>query len=84
MAYSICSLLGTFFFYRIGRTGRVGNPGHATAFFNDNSGPVSRDLVELLEENGQMVPSWLQKRKVLPKMMQKEKWHQRYCIYVNM
>ena len=76
-------------FPRIGRTGRVGNPGLATAFFNDDSRTVSSDLLELLEENKQQVPSWLRDKhfemKVLPKMQreqmrqkQREQWRQRY------
>ena len=64
----------TFFTHsqRIGRTGRVGNPGLATAFINDDSGPVCRDLVDLLEENKQEVPSWLRGMKVHPKMRYEE------------
>ena len=74
---------------RIGRTGRVGNPGLATSFFNDDSRTVSTDLLELLEENKQEVPSWLRdlhfQMKILPQIKreemrqkQKDKWRQRY------
>nr|BAF44659.1 RNA helicase [Neobenedenia girellae] len=45
--------------HRIGRTGRVGNLGKATSFFNDKNKNLARDLVELLEEANQEVPSWL-------------------------
>eukprot|EP00128_Syssomonas_multiformis_P013838 Colp12_sorted_trinity150504_noHs@31599 len=46
--------------HRIGRTGRVGNTGHATSFFNDKNSNIARGLVELLSEANQEVPSWLQ------------------------
>lgn len=42
--------------HRIGRTGRMGNLGVATSFFNDNNRGLSRDLVELLVEAKQDVP----------------------------
>ncbi|KAF8566749.1 hypothetical protein P879_03087 [Paragonimus westermani] len=45
--------------HRIGRTGRVGNLGIATSFFNDKNRNLARGLVELLEEVNQNVPSWL-------------------------
>ncbi|TGZ75127.1 hypothetical protein CRM22_000556 [Opisthorchis felineus] len=45
--------------HRIGRTGRVGNLGIATSFFNDKNRNLARGLVELLEEVNQSVPSWL-------------------------
>ncbi|CAH8562460.1 unnamed protein product [Dicrocoelium dendriticum] len=45
--------------HRIGRTGRVGNLGIATSFFNDKNRNLARGLVELLEEVNQTVPSWL-------------------------
>jgi len=46
--------------HRIGRTGRCGAEGLATAFFNDKNKNLARDLVSLLEESGQHVESWLQ------------------------
>jgi ATP-dependent RNA helicase DDX3X len=46
--------------HRIGRTGRVGNLGLATSFFNDRNKPIVKDLVELLVESHQEVPSWLE------------------------
>lgn len=46
--------------HRIGRTGRAGNIGHATAFFNRNNRNIVRDLVKLLQEANQEVPSWLE------------------------
>ena len=46
--------------HRIGRTGRAGNVGHATAFFNRNNRNIVRDLIKLLHEAKQEVPSWLE------------------------
>eukprot|EP00092_Neocalanus_flemingeri_P012470 GFUD01013443.1.p1 GENE.GFUD01013443.1~~GFUD01013443.1.p1 ORF type:complete len:451 (-),score=91.63 GFUD01013443.1:56-1408(-) len=46
--------------HRIGRTGRVGNTGRATSFFDSREdGAISRPLVKVLTEAGQMVPDWL-------------------------
>lgn len=45
--------------HRIGRTGRVGNIGNAMSLVNDKNRNVCRDLYELLVENGQDCPSWL-------------------------
>lgn len=46
--------------HRIGRTGRVGNLGLATSFFNDKNRNMVRDLVDLLVETKQEMPSWLE------------------------
>ncbi|KAF9945025.1 DEAD-box ATP-dependent RNA helicase, partial [Modicella reniformis] len=46
--------------HRIGRTGRAGNTGQATAFLNRNNKGVIRDLIELLKEAKQEVPGWLE------------------------
>ncbi|KAI8389500.1 P-loop containing nucleoside triphosphate hydrolase protein [Blakeslea trispora] len=46
--------------HRIGRTGRAGNPGVATAFFNRANKPIARDLVDLLKEAKQEIPAWLE------------------------
>ncbi|CAO1628187.1 unnamed protein product [Parajaminaea phylloscopi] len=46
--------------HRIGRTGRAGNTGHATAFFNRGNRNIVRELVDLLKEANQDVPSWLE------------------------
>ena len=46
--------------HRIGRTGRAGNTGMSTAFFNRGNRGVVRDLVELLKEAHQEVPSFLE------------------------
>jgi len=45
--------------HRIGRTGRVGNHGLATSFFNDADSMMAADLVEILKESNQPVPDWL-------------------------
>uniref|UniRef100_A0A1I8F5I6 RNA helicase n=1 Tax=Macrostomum lignano TaxID=282301 RepID=A0A1I8F5I6_9PLAT len=45
--------------HRIGRTGRVGNLGRATSFFNDKNRNIVKDLLELLTESQQEVPDWL-------------------------
>ena len=46
--------------HRIGRTGRVGNLGLATSFFNDKNSNVAKDLLDVLVEAKQEVPSWLE------------------------
>ncbi|ORY75027.1 P-loop containing nucleoside triphosphate hydrolase protein [Leucosporidium creatinivorum] len=46
--------------HRIGRTGRAGNTGASTAFFNRGNRNICRDLVELLREAKQEVPAWLE------------------------
>lgn len=45
--------------HRIGRTGRAGKSGLATAFFNENNLSLARALAELMQESNQEVPSWL-------------------------
>ncbi|CAH0387255.1 unnamed protein product [Bemisia tabaci] len=45
--------------HRIGRTGRMGNTGVATSFFNDKNRNLVRDLVELITETKQELPQWL-------------------------
>lgn len=45
--------------HRIGRTGRAGKSGLATAFFNENNMQLARPLTELMQESNQTVPSWL-------------------------
>ncbi|KAL8452483.1 hypothetical protein Emed_001340 [Eimeria media] len=45
--------------HRIGRTGRAGNLGLATSFVNEMNRPILRDLLNLLEEANQEVPSFL-------------------------
>lgn len=45
--------------HRIGRTGRVGNLGVATSFFNEKNRNMAVDLVELIMETNQELPDWL-------------------------
>jgi ATP-dependent RNA helicase DDX3X len=45
--------------HRIGRTGRAGNTGAALSFINEKNSGVSRELRDLLDENEQEVPTWL-------------------------
>ncbi|XP_057826004.2 DEAD-box ATP-dependent RNA helicase 52B [Cryptomeria japonica] len=47
--------------HRIGRTGRAGNSGLATAFFNESNMSLARPLAELMQESNQDVPTWLHK-----------------------
>lgn len=46
--------------HRIGRTGRAGNTGLSTAFFNRGNRGIVRDLIELLKEAHQEVPGFLE------------------------
>lgn len=47
--------------HRIGRTGRVGNRGKATSFFDSaNDMPLTGDLVRILKQANQPVPDWLE------------------------
>ena len=46
--------------HRIGRTGRVGNIGHALSMMNDKNKNTARELAELLIENEQVCPPWLE------------------------
>lgn len=45
--------------HRIGRTGRAGNTGIATAFLNRGNKNIVRELIELLTEANQEVPQFL-------------------------
>lgn len=45
--------------HRIGRTGRAGKKGLATAFFNENNTSLARSLGDLMQEANQEVPVWL-------------------------
>lgn len=46
--------------HRIGRTGRAGNTGMSTAFFNRGNRGIVRDMLELLKEAHQDVPGFLE------------------------
>lgn len=45
--------------HRIGRTGRAGNTGSALSFINEKNVGVVRELRDMLAENDQVVPPWL-------------------------
>ncbi|KAK8968217.1 DEAD-box ATP-dependent RNA helicase 52B [Platanthera guangdongensis] len=45
--------------HRIGRTGRAGKSGLATAFFNESNFSMAKPLSELMLESNQEVPAWL-------------------------
>ncbi|KAK4481745.1 hypothetical protein RD792_012655 [Penstemon davidsonii] len=45
--------------HRIGRTGRAGKSGLATAFFNENNTSLAKPLADLMQESNQEVPEWL-------------------------
>lgn len=51
--------------HRIGRTGRIGNRGLATAFFSDRNSDIAADLVKVLEETGQTVYNFLREAAAL-------------------
>jgi len=46
--------------HRIGRTGRVGNVGNALSLMNEKNRNIAKDLYELLNENEQECPPWLE------------------------
>ncbi|CAK9439216.1 uncharacterized protein LODBEIA_P34400 [Lodderomyces beijingensis] len=47
--------------HRIGRTGRAGNVGIATAFFNRNNRNIVKGMIDLLSEANQEMPDFLTK-----------------------
>lgn len=49
--------------HRIGRTGRAGNKGIATSFYNKNNRNLAVDLYNYLKEHEQNVPMWLEEEK---------------------
>lgn len=46
--------------HRIGRTGRMGNLGLATSFFNDRNRNLASAMLDLLAEAKQETPAWLE------------------------
>eukprot|EP00656_Telonema_subtile_P025996 TRINITY_DN28004_c0_g1_i1.p1 TRINITY_DN28004_c0_g1~~TRINITY_DN28004_c0_g1_i1.p1 ORF type:complete len:288 (+),score=46.25 TRINITY_DN28004_c0_g1_i1:93-956(+) len=46
--------------HRIGRTGRAGNKGTATGFFNKRNYGIVDDLLKYVSEHGQVVPQWME------------------------
>jgi ATP-dependent RNA helicase DDX3X len=49
--------------HRIGRTGRAGKPGLATAFISEENNNIIPKLLEILGEAGQDIPGWLEAMK---------------------
>ncbi|GLV43348.1 vasa [Carabus blaptoides fortunei] len=48
--------------HRIGRTGRVGNRGKATSFYDESrDGPLAGNLVRILRQANQTIPDWLER-----------------------
>lgn len=47
--------------HRIGRTGRRGNVGTALSFTNEQNRPIFEELLKLLQEAKQEIPSWFTK-----------------------
>jgi ATP-dependent RNA helicase DDX3X len=47
--------------HRIGRTGRVGNIGHALSLMNDKNRNIAKDLIDVLFENQQEIPYFLER-----------------------
>ncbi|CAO3572184.1 unnamed protein product [Mortierella alpina] len=56
--YDLCSDIDEYV-HRIGRTGRAGNPGLATTFFNDRNMGIASQLIKILVESKQDVPAFL-------------------------
>ncbi|KAI9703333.1 MAG: hypothetical protein M1836_007899 [Candelina mexicana] len=48
------------YIHRIGRSGRIGNRGTATSFYNDRNEDIAEGLVRILLETKQAVPDFLQ------------------------
>ncbi|KAM7286590.1 ATP-dependent RNA helicase vasa isoform X2 [Ixodes scapularis] len=47
--------------HRVGRTGRVGNLGKASSFYDsETNGALARPLIKILSESQQEVPDWLE------------------------
>lgn len=53
------------YIHRIGRTGRAGNEGRATSFYNSANNMVISDLIDILEETKQTIPDWMKREKAL-------------------
>ena len=66
--------------HRIGRTGRVGNLGLATSFFNDKNRNICKDLMDILVHSKQEVPSWMDSLTSEVRMYQKAKSQMKRCV----
>lgn len=49
--------------HRIGRTGRIGRQGQATAFYNESDEGIATDLVKLMMEQNFEIPDFLDRFK---------------------
>lgn len=49
------------YIHRIGRTGRVGNPGLATGLMNEDDKPIANELMQLLLDHNQEIPEWFER-----------------------
>jgi ATP-dependent RNA helicase DDX3X len=47
--------------HRIGRTGRCGNLGKATGYFDNSNKGIAKGVVKLMTESKQQIPDWLMK-----------------------
>lgn len=63
----------TEYVHRIGRTARIGNEGRATSFYNDRNEDLAEDLVKILLESNQEIPSFLEHFK--PEDPNTIEWH---------
>lgn len=77
------------YIHRIGRTGRVGNLGLATSFFNDKNRNVVCDLMGLLIETKQEQPAWMISMSESVKYASRtrhpyKKWVLCYNLYMNL
>ena len=59
--------------HRIGRTGRAGNKGVTTAFFTDKNRNIAGDLIKLLRDANQTLPSFLLKAHEEARLMKFDK-----------
>ena len=68
--------------HRIGRTGRVGNLGLATSFCNDRNRNVCKDLLTLLAETKQEIPSWLETMAYEVRQQARIKAQNKRCVII--
>ena len=70
--------------HHIGRTGRVGNLGLVTSFCNDRNRNICKDLLTLLAETKQEIPSWLEAMAYEVKQQARAKTQNKRCVCVCM
>lgn len=59
--------------HRIGRTGRAGKTGIATAFITPENTKIAVKLLEILNESNQEIPPWLDQMKMRAAFLQQQK-----------